>query len=176
MMGPHLGETVHYRRRIKTCLRSYERWNWVLTLTMRTLSLLADLGKNIISWLWSTKSTLCGLKRARFGPIPKTFCTNVWQCHAWRFPLFVLMALASSVRAPHLLLNAHNMMLSVSLRLHIHISKMRELRGRSDFAKSTFGAFSATCLADFGLMRCVISAASTLIGLMQGLLSSLIGW
>jgi hypothetical protein len=33
------------------------------------------------------------------------------------------MALASSVRAPHLLLIAHSMILSVSLWLHIHISK-----------------------------------------------------
>jgi hypothetical protein len=24
----------------------------------------------------------CGLKHARFGPIPKTFCTNFRQCHA----------------------------------------------------------------------------------------------
>jgi hypothetical protein len=39
---------------------------------------------------------------------------------------------------------------------------MRELRGRSEFAKSTFGVFSAvpTYLADSGLMRCVTSAAS----------------
>ncbi len=78
------------------------------------------------------------------------------------------MALASSVRSPHLLLIAHSMILSVILWLHIHISKMRELRGRSEFAKSTFGAFSAvpTCLADSGLMRCVTSASYTLIALM----------
>ena len=45
---------------------------------------------------------------------------------------------------------------------------MRELRGRLEFAKSTFGVFSAvpTCLADSGLMRCVTSAASMSTGLM----------
>jgi hypothetical protein len=47
------------------------------------------------------------------------------------------MALASSVRAPHSLLIAHSMILSASLWLHIHISKMRELRGQSEFAKNT---------------------------------------
>ena len=78
------------------------------------------------------------------------------------------MTLASSVRAPHLLLIAHSMILSASLWLHIHISKMRELRGRSEFAKSTFGAFSAvpTYLADSVLMRCVTSAVSMTTDLM----------
>ncbi len=60
------------------------------------------------------------------------------------------------------------MILSVSLWLHIHRSKMRELRGRSEFAKSTFGVFSAvsTYLADSGLMCCVTSAVSMSTGLM----------
>ena len=78
------------------------------------------------------------------------------------------MALVSSVRAPHVLLIAHNMILFASLWLHIHIFKMRELGGRLKFARSTFGAISAvpTCLADSGLMSCVTSAASMPIGLM----------
>jgi hypothetical protein len=160
---------LSYFSRIKTCLKSCERWNWVLTLTMRILSLLDDLGKNTISWLWSTESTLCGLKHARFGPIPKTFSTNFWQCHGWRFPPFVSMELASSVRAPHLLLIAHSMILSVNLLLPIHKTKIRDLRGWSEFAKSTFGGFSAvpTCLADSDLIRCVTSVSSMLIGLMS---------
>jgi hypothetical protein len=58
------------------------------------------------------------------------------------------MALASSVRCPHLLLITHIMILCVSLWFHIHISKMRELRGRSEFAKSTFSAFSAVPTLD----------------------------
>jgi hypothetical protein len=46
---------------------------------------------------------------------------------------------------------------------------MRDLRGRSEFAKSTFGAFSAvpTCLADSGLMLCVTSVVSMIIDLMS---------
>jgi hypothetical protein len=60
--------------------------------------------QKITLWLWSTGSTSCCLRRARFGPIPETFCTSFWQCHAWRFPPFDLMTLASSVRAPHVLL------------------------------------------------------------------------
>ena len=64
--------------------------------------------------------------------------------------------------------SSFSMILSVSFWIYIHISKMRELRGRLEFAKNTFGAFSAvpTYLVDSGLTRCVTSAVSTLIGLM----------
>ena len=54
------------------------------------------------------------------------------------------------------------LLLSASLWLHTLMTKMRELSGRSEFAKNTFGVFSGvpTCLADSGLMRYVTSAVS----------------
>ncbi len=72
-----------------------------------------------------------------------------------------------SVRAPHSLLFTHNMILSVNLWLHIHIFKMREMRGRLEFAKITFGVFSSvlTCLVDSDLMSYVTSASSMPTGL-----------
>ena len=77
------------------------------------------------------------------------------------------MTLSISVRVPHLLLIAHSILLSVSLCLHILMTKMCELRGQSEFAKNTFGVFSvlSTCLTDFDLTHCVISADSIPTGL-----------
>ncbi len=65
--------------------------------------------------------------------------------------------------------SSFSMILSVNFWIYIHISKMRELRGRSEFAKSTFGALSTvpTCLGESVLILCVTSVVSTLIGLMS---------
>jgi hypothetical protein len=69
------------------------------------------------------------------------------------------MTLESLVSSPCSLLVPHSMILSVSLWFHIHISKLRELRGRSEFAKNTFSVLSivTTHLTDSDVMCYVTS-------------------